>query len=133
MRAPVLRAAAALVAVGLLVTGCAGGDASDGTRLVGVAMPTTASDRWIADGENVEAQLTALGYDVDLEYAEDDVATQVEQITAMIEAGADALVIAAVDGTKLTGVLVRRSTVSLPAVRGGLIGQRSGAGNRPNG
>ncbi len=44
--------------------------------LVGVAMPTTASERWIADGENVQTQLEALAYRVDLRYAEDDVPTR---------------------------------------------------------
>ena len=41
---------------------------------IGVAMPTQSSERWINDGANMKAQLEALGYEVDLQYAEDDVA-----------------------------------------------------------
>jgi putative multiple sugar transport system substrate-binding protein len=113
MGATMRRAAAALVTVGVLVAGCAGPEAADETQLVGVAMPTTVQERWIGDGKNLQAQLTSLGYDVDLEYADDDVPTQVAQITAMIDAGADALVIGAVDGTKLKGVLAKASAAGI--------------------
>jgi putative multiple sugar transport system substrate-binding protein len=105
MGARTMRTAAVLVAVGLLAAGCAGPEAQDETQLVGVAMPTTVQERWIGDGENLESQFTSLGYDVDLQYADDDVATQIAQITSMIDAGADALVVGAVDGSKLRGVL----------------------------
>ena len=43
---------------------------------IGVAMPTQSSERWIKDGQNMKEQLEALGYEVDLQYAEDDVQTQ---------------------------------------------------------
>ena len=42
-------------------------------KKVGVAMPTQSSERWINDGSNMKKQLEALGYEVDLQYAEDDV------------------------------------------------------------
>lgn len=80
-------------------------DAADDTPLVGVAMPTVEQTRWVADGDNLSAQFRSLGYDVDMQYAEDDAAVQVEQIRAMVDAGADALVIGSVDGTALKGVL----------------------------
>ena len=47
---------------------------------VGVAMPTQSSERWIKDGGNMKEKLEAMGYEVDLQYAEDDVQTQVSQI-----------------------------------------------------
>ena len=49
-------------------------------KKVGVAMPTQSSERWIKDGANMKEQLEALGYEVDLQYAEDDVQAQVSQI-----------------------------------------------------
>ena len=73
--------------------------------LVGVAMPTKSSERWIADGNNVKTQLEALGYKVDLQYAEDDIPTQVNQIDTMITKGAKLLIIASIDGTALTSQL----------------------------
>ncbi|GAA3795605.1 multiple monosaccharide ABC transporter substrate-binding protein [Cellulomonas soli] len=115
------RRAAALV-LGLAATaglaGCAGasGDATGDAPLVGVAMPTTTSARWIADGENLQRQLDALGYTVDLEYAEDDVPTQVAQLEQMITDGADALVVGAIDGTALKGVLAKAAAADIPIV-----------------
>ena len=56
-------------------------------KKVGVAMPTQSSERWINDGANMKKQLEALGYEVDLQYAEDDVQMQVSQIENMIASG----------------------------------------------
>ena len=56
------------------------GSGSAAGGLVGVAMPTKSSERWIPDGDNVKAALEKLGYKVDLQYAEDDIPTQVNQI-----------------------------------------------------
>ncbi|AEI11008.1 multiple monosaccharide ABC transporter substrate-binding protein [Cellulomonas gilvus] len=108
---------AALTVLTVSACGDSGGDdAAPDTLLVGVAMPTTTSDRWIADGENLEAQLTSLGYQVDLEYAEDDVQTQVDQIGAMLDAGASALVVGAIDGTALKQVLGRAGDAGVPVI-----------------
>ena len=118
----------AVVAVGALAgcgsaaqasqdAGGAGAASETGDRpLVGVAMPTTTSERWIGDGENVEAQLQALGYDVALEYAENDVPTQVAQLETMIADGADALVIGSIDGVALKGVLAEAAAADIPVI-----------------
>ncbi|MCO5732258.1 multiple monosaccharide ABC transporter substrate-binding protein [Rhizobium sp. SSA_523] len=73
--------------------------------LVGVAMPTKSSARWIADGDNMVKVLKERGYDVDLQYAEDDVPNQLAQIENMVTKGAKVLVIASIDGTTLSDVL----------------------------
>ncbi|HEV7665084.1 MAG TPA: multiple monosaccharide ABC transporter substrate-binding protein [Chloroflexota bacterium] len=75
--------------------------------LVGISMPTQTSERWIADGKNVSDSLTKLGYKADLQFANDDIPTQVAQIENMLTKGAKALVIAAIDGTTLTDVLAK--------------------------
>ena len=106
----------ATMAAGALVLGLAacapaedGGGAADGGGgeggLVGVAMPTKSSERWIQDGEAVKSQLEDAGFEVDLQYAEDDIPTQVSQIENMITKGAVALIVASIDGTTLTNVL----------------------------
>ncbi len=87
-----------------------GGETTGATQapadvLVGVAMPTQTSERWIADGEAVKAGLEKAGYKVDLQYANDDIPTQTQQVDAMITAGAKVLIIAAIDGTALTSQL----------------------------
>ena len=47
-------------------------------------MPTKSSERWIHDGDNIKAALEKLGYKVDLQYAENDIPTQVNQIENQI-------------------------------------------------
>ena len=73
--------------------------------LVGVAMPTQTSERWIADGKAVKEGLEKAGYKVDVQFANDDIPTQTQQIDAMITAGAKLLIVAAIDGTALTSQL----------------------------
>ena len=84
------------------------GDASAATSApmeeggsVGVSMPTQTSERWIADGEAVKSQLEEAGFEVDLQFANDDIPTQSQQIDQMITQGAKVLIIAAIDGTAL--------------------------------
>ncbi|WP_130013566.1 multiple monosaccharide ABC transporter substrate-binding protein [Serinicoccus sediminis] len=91
-----------------------GGGGEGGT--VGVAMPTQTSERWIADGNAVEAGLTEAGYDVDLQFANDDIPTQSQQIDQMITNGADALVIAAIDGTALSSQLDAAAAAGIPVI-----------------
>ena len=79
--------------------------AADEVKLVGISMPTKSSSRWISDGENMVKVFEAAGYDTDLQFAEDDIPTQLTQIESMVANGADVLVIAAIDGATLTDVL----------------------------
>jgi len=81
--------------------------------LVGIAMPTKSSARWIADGDNLVKSLTELGYETDLQYAEDDIPTQVSQVENMITKGAKVLVIAAIDGTTLTDTLQKAADAGI--------------------
>ena len=81
--------------------------------LVGIAMPTKSSARWIADGDNLVKSLTEKGYTTDLQYAEDDIPTQVSQVENMITKGAKVLVIAAIDGTTLTDTLQKAADAGI--------------------
>jgi putative multiple sugar transport system substrate-binding protein len=96
--------------------GSTDGAASGDGGLIGVAMPTRSSERWIADGDNIKTQLEAAGYTVDLEYAEDDIPTQVSQIENMITKGAKALIIASIDGTTLTNTLQNAKDNDIPVI-----------------
>lgn len=73
--------------------------------LVGVAMPTKSLQRWNDDGTNMKNTLEKKGYQVELQYAQDDVNTQVSQIENMITKKCKVLVIASIDGSALTDVL----------------------------
>jgi putative multiple sugar transport system substrate-binding protein len=84
--------------------------------LVGVTMPTKSSERWIHDGDNVKSQLEALGYKVDLQYAENDIPTQVNQIENQITKGAKLLIIASIDGTAITTQLQEAADKHIPVI-----------------
>ncbi|GAB4055549.1 multiple monosaccharide ABC transporter substrate-binding protein [Catellatospora paridis] len=84
--------------------------------LVGVTMPTKSSERWIHDGDNVKSQLEALGYKVDLQYAENDIPTQVNQIENQITRGAKLLIIASIDGTAITTQLQQAADKKIPVI-----------------
>lgn len=79
--------------------------AAEGAKLVGISMPTKTSSRWISDGESMVKSFEELGYATDLQFADDDIPTQLSQIENMVTKGANVLVIAAIDGTTLTDVL----------------------------
>lgn len=135
------KSAIALFAMGsLALTACAGGGAgSTGTTeetsgdpaasgdaaaepaeagdiRVGLSMPTQVSERWIADGGYVKEQLEAKGYQVDLQYANDDIPTQTQQIDQMLTNGADVLVIASIDGTALSSQLDAAAAADVPVI-----------------
>lgn len=88
---------------------------SNGTK-VGVSMPTKDLQRWNQDGSNMQAELEAAGYEVDLQYASNDVATQVSQIENMINGGCSVLVIASIDGESLTTVLEGAKSKNIPVI-----------------
>ena len=85
-------------------------------KKVGVAMPTQSSERWIKDGANMKEQLEALGYEVDLQYAEDDVQAQVSQIENMIASGVNCLVIASIDSSALVNVEKQAKDAGIPVI-----------------
>lgn len=86
-----------------------------GTK-VGVAMPTKDLQRWNQDGENMKAQLEAAGYEVDLQYANNEIATQVSQVENMIAGGCNVLVIASIDGSALGTVLATAKENNIPVI-----------------
>jgi len=83
---------------------------------VGIAMPTQSSARWISDGNSMVEQFTAAGYATDLQYAEDDIPTQLAQVENMITKGVDVLVIAAIDGTTLSNALDNAAAAGIKVI-----------------
>jgi putative multiple sugar transport system substrate-binding protein len=84
--------------------------------LIGVTMPTRSSERWISDGDNLKKQLEALGYQVDLQYAENDIATQTQQLDNQITKKAKLLIIASIDGTAITTQLENAKANNIPVI-----------------
>jgi putative multiple sugar transport system substrate-binding protein len=91
------------------------GNAGAGS-LIGVTMPTKSSERWISDGNNLKAELEKLGYKVDLQYAENDIPTQINQLENQITRGAKLLIIASIDGTAITTQLQNAADNKIPVI-----------------
>ena len=84
--------------------------------LVGVAMPTKDLQRWNQDGSNMKKELEAAGYKVDLQYASNDVQTQVSQVENMISNGCQILVVASIDGSSLGEPLSQAKAMGIPVI-----------------
>ncbi|MDX3661590.1 sugar ABC transporter substrate-binding protein [Streptomyces sp. ID05-26A] len=84
--------------------------------LVGVTMPTRSSERWIHDGDNIKKALEGKGYKVDLQYAENDIPTQANQIENQITKGAKLLIVASIDGTAITSQLQQAADAKIPVI-----------------
>ena len=87
----------ALVLALVMCIGCASAFAEK----VGVSMPTKDLQRWVQDGENMQKELEAAGYEVELQYASNDVPTQLNQVETMVDNGCDVIVISAIEGSSL--------------------------------
>ena len=118
-------AVAAIAALALAGCGRADETSSDGGSsasanpadiTVGVAMPTKTSERWIKDGDYIKQQLEAAGYKVNLQYANDDIPTQVTQLQDMVTKKNDILVVASIDGTALKGALSDAKADGIPVI-----------------
>ncbi|MDU0348738.1 multiple monosaccharide ABC transporter substrate-binding protein [Actinomyces sp. MRS3W] len=117
----------ALAASALALAACGGPGATGGSGsdtagkdpselTIGIAMPTKSSERWIKDGQNIRTQLEELGYNVNLQFAEDDIPTQTNQIDNMITQGVNLLIIAPIDGTALSGQLDSAGEAGIPVI-----------------
>ena len=87
-----------------------------GGKKVGVSMPTKDLQRWNQDGSNMEAKLKEAGYEVDLQFASNDVQTQLGQVENMISSGCNVLVIAAIEGSSLGEALGQAKEAGIPVI-----------------
>ena len=90
--------------------------ADESKGLIGVAMPTQDLQRWNQDGENMKKELEAKGYEVDLQYAGNEVSTQVSQVENMIANGDELLVVASIEGDSLGTVLAQAKENNIPVI-----------------
>lgn len=108
-----------VMVISTMFTGCGKSTSTsskDSGKKIGVAMPTKDLQRWNQDGDNMKKELEAAGYTVDLQYANNDIATQVSQIENMITNGCQALVIASIDGGSLGTVLKEAKNKKIPVI-----------------
>jgi putative multiple sugar transport system substrate-binding protein len=89
---------------------------ADDKGTVGISMPTKSSARWIDDGNNMVKALEAKGYKADLQYADNDIPTQLNQVENMITKKEKVLVIAAIDGTTLSDALQKAHDAGIKVI-----------------
>lgn len=87
-----------------------------GAPLVGISMPAIGLERWKRDGEKMKAELEAMGYQVDLLFADNKPEVQYSQVEDQINAGAEVLVITAIDPEVLLGVLQQATDLGIAVV-----------------
>jgi putative multiple sugar transport system substrate-binding protein len=103
-RRGLLYGSAGVAAVSL--AGCGAGEETKPlTGFTGIAMPTTTSDRWVVEGADLEERLRGFGYETILEYGEDDIPTQIDQIQSMTDKGVEFLIVGAIGNKSLGEVL----------------------------
>lgn len=96
---------ATTLAISVMAISISSGVLAETRGRVGIAMPTHAGQRWIADGKALTAAFQEKGYTVDIQYAEDDVPTQLSELENMVTTGAKVLVVTPVDSKSLSAVL----------------------------
>lgn len=121
--AGVAAAAVFTLALGACSGEGAGGDGAttpagddSATKVVGVAMPEQTLERWQADAAAVQDGLTEAGYEVELQFAGNDIPTQQEQIDQMITKGVDVLIVASIDGASLSTQLDAAASANIPVI-----------------
>ena len=83
---------------------------------VGILMPTRDNERWIRESDRMTEVLKAKGHDTVVQFANNDVPTQVNQIENLIAKGVNALVISSVDGAALTTALEEARKKKIPVI-----------------
>ena len=111
--------AAAMIAVmaGSLVSCSKEQTATEETnKKIGLAMPTQDLERWNNDGEYLKNHFEEAGYEVELKYSQGDATRQNNDIIGMIADGVDLLLVAPVDGDKLSKTLDEAKAKGIPVV-----------------
>lgn len=85
-------------------------------KTIGIAMPAQELERWNSDGEYLKKQFESAGYKVELKFSNNDATKQNNDIIGMIDDGVDLLLVAAVDGTRLSKTLDSAKEKNIPVI-----------------
>lgn len=83
---------------------------------IGISMPTQSLERWNRDGQYLDEQFQAAGYETILTFSDNDSGRQVNDIQNMLADGVDLLVIAAIDGEALNTAMNEAAEQEVPVI-----------------
>jgi len=105
-----------LVAGAIFASGSSGQQAASGRTVIGIAMPETHVERWVKDGNQLQAEAEKRGYTGLVQWANADQPTQNQQIESFLTQGARALIIGNInDGVGAAVRSARRDNVTVIA------------------
>ena len=91
-------------------------EASGETKTIGICLPTQELARCLKDQEYLTEFLNEMGYEVDVQFAKGDAATQVSQIENMITNGVAGVIISPWNGDALTTAVQKCYDAGIPAI-----------------
>lgn len=112
MRKAIAMTATALMALAL--SGCGEPKSPKGT--IGITLTSKTEARWVSDGNNMVKALKAMGYDVDIQYAQYDIPVQLSQVENLVAKKVRALIIAPIDGTTMINALSQAHEQGIPVI-----------------
>jgi putative multiple sugar transport system substrate-binding protein len=90
--------------------------AAEGTKKIGISMPTQSLERWNRDGKYLEEQFKAAGFETILTYSDNKSDRQVNDIQNMIAEKVDLLIVAAIDGAALNTAMNEAAEQNFPVI-----------------
>lgn len=91
-------------------------DTAAEAKRVGISMPTKSLERWNRDGSYLKQEFENAGYEVELTYSDNNVTQQNNDISNLIAADIDLLIVAAIDGEALSQVLNEAKDANIPVI-----------------
>ncbi len=89
---------------------------TDDGRLIGISMPDTELERWERDAKYLEREFRDRGYDVILDFGDNDPEKQADVIKSFIDKNVDLILVTPVEKDSLTEVLDSAAKNEIPVV-----------------
>ena len=90
--------------------------AAEGAKKIGISMPTQSLERWNRDGQYLDEQFKATGYETILTFSDNKSDRQVNDIQNMIAEKVDLLIVAAIDGVALNTAMNEAAEADIPVI-----------------
>ena len=104
----------------LLAIGCTPKDANlepiKDAPVIGLSFDSLVVERWQRDMEIIVAEANELGYQVNVQIANEDIQKQRTQIEALVELGVDAIIVLPNDATALNEAIAKANRAGIPII-----------------